>query len=159
MKLEYNARNHIKLLFLAPVLIFLKFCELYKKGDTNLYNYAVIVIFIVAFVLVYIIVFIYKMYVNKKFIKYGTKVQGYIVDSYFYNVRKNRNHMLKFWYDNNIYIINRVCYNDAYRFIENDLKNIKQICADLSQIKKYPLDIYLYNGKYSADLGSVKFDI
>ena len=158
MKLEYNARNHIKLLFLAPVLIFLKFYELYRKGDTNLYNYAIIVIFIVAFVLVYIIIFIYKVIVNKRFIKYGTKVQGYIVDSCFFGYNKNRNHMLKFWYDNKIYTIDKVSYNEAYRFIENDLNSIKQIYTDPSQIKKYPIDIYFYNGKYSADLGSVKFD-
>lgn len=159
MKLKYNTYNHLHILLLVPVLIFLKFYELYRKGYTDFYNYAVILIFIIAFALIYIVIFIYKMLVNKKYKKYGTKVQGYIVDSCFYGYSKNRNHMLKFWYDNKIYTIDKVSYNDAYRFIENDLKSIKNIYADPSQIRKYPIDIYIYNGKYSADLGSVKIDM
>ena len=81
-----------------------------------------------------------------------------IVDNEIYRCRKVRNYKLKFWYDNKIYTIDRLCYNEAYRYIAQDLKSIHQTCSDFSQIKKYPIDIYLYNGKYSADVESVIFN-
>lgn len=158
MKLEYNVRNHLYLIFLAPILILLKFSELKRKGDPNLYNYNVVTISIIVFVLIFVFLYFYKMYVVKKYKKHGTKVQGYIVDSYVHRWGKNRNFILKFWYNNQVYTIDKLRYNKAYKFIENDLKTLNQIFSDPSQIKKYPIDIYLYNGKYSADLESVNFD-
>ena len=159
MKLEYNVRNHLYLIFLAPILILLKFSELKRKGDANLYNYNVVAISIIVFVLIFVFLYFYKMYVIKKYKKYGTKVQGYIIDSYVYRWGKNRNFILKFWYNNQIYTIDRLRNNKAYKFIENDLESLNQVYTDPSQIKKYPIDIYLYNGKYSADVESVRFDI
>ncbi len=159
MKLEYNVRNHLYLIFLAPILILLKFSELKRKGDANLYNYNVVAISIIVFVLIFLFLYFYKMHVIKKYKKYGTKVQGYIIDSYVYRWGKNRNFIIKFWYNNQIYTIDRLRNNKAYKFIENDLESLNQVYTDPSQIKKYPIDIYLYNGKYSADVESVRFDI
>lgn len=158
MKLKYNERNNLFILLLVPVLIFLKFNELQRHHSDSSYNRMVIVIFICVFALVFVSLFIYKMVVVNRYKKHGTKVQGYIVDNEIYRCRKIRNYKLKFWYDNKIYTIDRLCYNAAYRYIAQDLKSIHQTCSDFSQIKKYPIDIYLYDGKYSADVESVKLN-
>lgn len=90
----------------------------------------------------------------------GEKTSGYIVSTFKYRYSIGRagsrtSYGLKVLANNQIYIVDRLENNEAYKEIETKLNNI-QINNDITSFEKIPVDIYLKNDDYYVDIESIK---
>ena len=48
--------------------------------------------------------------------------------------------------------------DDAYEYVCQELKKLKETSNDNTEIKNFPIDVYVYKNKYYFDLASVNLD-
>ena len=157
MKLKYeNSSLYILLMFVLIIPLSLYLAFVVESIPFDMIIVVSLSTFSVAFV--YYLIYLYKVMIAKKYKSLGIKKQGYIVDSYIYRVKRYRNYFLIFLCDGKLHKISKLSDNTAYKFICNDMKEVYQYGNGIFKLKKYPIDVYFYNGKYCADIDSVNFN-
>ena len=87
------------------------------------------------------------------------KKKGYIIGGYCrYSEYMIHTQCLKILFENKIILISNISKNKAYNKIVDDLKNVGVVSEGTFMLKKFPIDIYIDEDDYYADLDSVKFD-
>lgn len=104
--------------------------------------------------------------------KNGYKVQGYIIDSFYYrsvpswsthrrSLSDKGGWAFKCLIDGeieNIVGTNGISNDDAYSYVCSELKKIEDLGNGKFKLKSFPIDVYVYKDKYYFDLESVKLD-